>query len=65
LEEVDHKLAQSNKNVKQGELGRTLAMNKVNEMKISLAQLAKNYEQEAKFSVSDGKMPEDEEDFHA
>ena len=33
-------------------------------MKMALAELAKNYEKEAQFSVSDGKLPEDEEEFH-
>ena len=43
LAQIDFKLDQAQRNAVQGELGRTLAMSKVNEMKLSLAQVKENF----------------------
>ena len=37
MKTIDHKLDQAKRNAEQGELGRTLAMSKVSEIKMSLA----------------------------
>ena len=39
MTEIDTKVAQAERNANQGELGRTLAMNKINEIKLYLGQL--------------------------
>ena len=39
MTEIDTKVAQAERNSNQGELGRTLAMNKINEIKLNLGQL--------------------------
>ena len=36
MTEIDTKVAQAERNANQGELGRTLAMNKINEIKLHL-----------------------------
>merc|ERR1740130_2655602 len=60
---VDLKLDQAKRNAEQGELGRTLAMSKVSEIKMSLAQVKENFVKETQHAVSDGiAVPEDEMD---
>ena len=62
LAQVDFKLDQAQRNAAQGELGRTLAMSKVNEMKLSLTQVKDNFVKETQQAVSDGNTaPADEE----
>lgn len=39
MTEIDQKVAQAERNANQGELGRTLAMNKINEIKLHLGEL--------------------------
>jgi hypothetical protein len=39
MTEIDQKISQAERNANQGELGRTLAMNKINEIKLHLGQL--------------------------
>ena len=56
---MDHKITQAKKNANQGELGRTLAMNKVNELKLSLGQLKANLQQETETATSDKLGEED------
>tara|TARA_B110001450_G_scaffold195124_1_gene183433 strand:+ start:164 stop:349 length:186 start_codon:yes stop_codon:yes gene_type:complete len=47
MKTVDMKLDQAKRNAEQGELGRTLAMSKVSEIKMSFAQIKENFEKEA------------------
>ena len=54
LAQIDFKLDQAGRNAVQGELGRTLAMSKVNEMKLSLSQVKENFVKETQQAVSDG-----------
>ncbi len=54
LVKIDEKLAQAQKNTAQGENGRTLAMNKINEIKLSLGQLKENFAKETAHAVSNG-----------
>ena len=62
LAQIDFKLDQAGRNAVQGELGRTLAMSKVNEMKLSLSQIKENFLKETNQAVSDGNTePLDEE----
>ncbi len=37
LSDIDNKISQAQRNTKQGELGHALAINKINEIKLSLA----------------------------
>ena len=63
MKQVDLKLDQAKRNAEQGELGRTLAMSKVSEIKMSLAQVKENFVKETAHAVSDGtSVPEDELD---
>ena len=50
---MDKKIDQAQRNVAQGELGRTLAMNKINDLKLSLAQFKEHFKEEAEHAVSD------------
>lgn len=43
ISELDKKIDQAKRNVAQGELGRTLAMNKINEIKLSLAEFKQHF----------------------
>ena len=43
MSEIDEKVAQAERNANQGELGRILAMNKINEIKLNLDKLSKNF----------------------
>ena len=43
LSQIDSKLDQATRNAAQGELGRTLAMSKVNEIKLALGQVKDNF----------------------
>ena len=43
MKTVDMKLDQAKRNAEQGELGRTLAMSKVSEIKMSFAQVKENF----------------------
>ena len=52
LAEIDQKISAASRNANQGELGRTLAMNKINEMKLALIQLKGNFLTEAKQAVT-------------
>ena len=63
LAQIDFKLDQAGRNAVQGELGRTLAMSKVNEMKLSLSQVKENFVKETQQAVSDGSTaaPADDE----
>ena len=54
MTEIDTKVAQAERNANQGELGRTLAMNKINEIKLHLSQLSKNFQKQAEIAVTDG-----------
>ena len=56
---MDHKIDQAQRNAVQGELGRTLAMTKINELKISLNQLKSNVEEEIKNGMNDKLGDED------
>ena len=58
LTEMDKKIDQAQRNVAQGELGRTLAMNKVNELKLSLAQYKEHFKELAEHAVADPKEEE-------
>ena len=63
MKTIDHKIDQAKRNAEQGELGRTLAMSKVSEIKMSLAQVKENFLKETKHAVSDGSgVPEEEID---
>ena len=53
MSDIEHKLEQATRNVAQGELGRTLAMNKINDIKLSLGQFKDNFIQEAEQAVVD------------
>ena len=57
--DMDKKLEQADRNARQGELGRTLAMNKINEIKLQLGQFRKNFEQEADNAVTNKASEED------
>lgn len=60
---IDNKIDQAKRNAAQGELGRTLAMSKVSEIKMSLAQIKDNFVKETQHAVSDGTgVAEDEMD---
>ena len=59
MEKIDQKLDQAQRNANQGELGRTLAMNKINEIKLSLSQVKENFEKEASHATSNGLSEED------
>ena len=59
LQKIDQKIDQAQRNANQGELGRTLAMNKINEIKLSLGQVKENFEKEASHATSNG-MSEEE-----
>ena len=59
LAEMDHKIDQAKRNAVQGELGRTLAMNKINELKLSLGQLNTNFLAETEAATSDKLGDED------
>ena len=54
ISSIDHTLEQANRNVAQGEIGRTLAMNKINEIKVSLMQFKTNFKKEAASAVTNG-----------
>ena len=54
LKVIDEKISQAQRNANQGEIGRTLAMNKVNEIKMGLAQVKSNFQKEAEHAVSNG-----------
>ena len=62
LGQIDGKLDQATRNAAQGELGRTLAMSKVNEIKLSLGQVRDNFVKETQQAVSDGSMAPSEDD---
>ena len=55
LGEIDHYLDQAKRNVAQGDIGRTLAMNKINEIKVNLLKFKQNFNKEAGYAVTDGK----------
>ena len=59
LAEMDHKIDQAKRNAVQGELGRTLAMNKVNELKLSLGQLKENFLAETETALNEKLGDED------
>ena len=62
LSQIDSKLDQAARNAAQGELGRTLAMSKVNEIKLSLGQVKDNFLKETEQAISDGNtLPIDED----
>ena len=62
LAQIDSKLDQATRNAAQGELGRTLAMSKVNEIKLSLGQVKENFVKETEQAIADGNTaPIDEE----
>ena len=50
---MDKKIDQAQRNVAQGELGRTLAMNKINDLKLSLAQFKEHFKEETEHAVAD------------
>ena len=50
---MDKKIDQASRNVAQGELGRTLAMNKVNEIKLSLTQFKEHFKEEVEHAIAD------------
>ena len=50
---MDKKIDQAKRNVAQGELGRTLAMNKINDIKLSLAQYKEHFKELAEHAVAD------------
>ena len=54
LATIDHTLDQAHRNIEQGEIGRTLAMNKINEIKVQLMQFKTNFGKEAVDAVTDG-----------
>ena len=54
LETIDKTIDQATRNAAQGELGRTLAMNKVNEIKLELDDLKTNFISEAEKVVANG-----------
>ena len=54
MKTIDEKIAQAQRNSQQGEIGRTLAMNKVNEIKIGLSQIESNFEKETTHAISNG-----------
>lgn len=53
ISELDKKIDQAKRNVAQGELGRTLAMNKINEIKLSLAEFKSHFQELAEHAVAD------------
>ena len=59
LKTIDEKIEQAERNSAQGELGRTLAMNKINEMKLAMIQYKTNFLTEAKKATSDLVSEED------
>ena len=61
LGEMEHKIDQAQRNVAQGELGRTLAMNKVNEIKLSLTQFKEHFKEQVDHAISDPKAEEGED----
>ena len=54
LVNIDKQIDQAGRNSLQGELGRTLAMNKINEIKLALNEVKSNFEMEAAHAISDG-----------
>ena len=56
---MDTKIDQAKRNVAQGELGRTLAMNKINEIKLSLAQYKEHFQELAQHAITDPKGEEE------
>ena len=58
VKDINHKIEQAKRNIDQGEIGRTLAMNKINEIKLSLSQIKDNFQKEAELAVSNGKGAE-------
>ena len=64
LSQIDSKMEQAQRNAAQGELGRTLAMSKINEIKLAFAQVKDNFVKETQQAVSDGTSPQaaEEED---
>ena len=62
MKTVDMKLDQAKRNAEQGELGRTLAMSKVSEIKMSFAQVKENFIKETQDAVANtGEIPDDDE----
>ena len=62
MKTVDMKLDQAKRNAEQGELGRTLAMSKVSEIKMSFAQVKENFIKETQDAVANpSEMPDDDE----
>ena len=61
ISEIGAKIDQAGRNVAQGELGRTLAMNKINEIKLSLSQYKENFVELSKHAINDPKGDEDHE----
>ena len=59
MTDIDKKIDQATRNVAQGELGRTLAMNKINDIKLSLSQFKENFIQEAEQAVNDPQTQEE------
>ena len=59
MKTIDEKIGQAQRNAHQGELGRTLAMNKINEMKLALIQMKQNFKAEASDATSDKVSEED------
>ena len=53
VSEIDKKIDQAQRNVEQGELGRTLAMNKMNEIKLSFAEFKEHFKEETENAVAD------------
>ena len=53
LTDMDKKIDQAKRNVAQGELGRTLAMNKINDIKLSLAQYKEHFKELTENAVAD------------
>ena len=53
LSDMDKKIDQAKRNVAQGELGRTLAMNKINDIKLSLAQFKSHFKELTEHAVAD------------
>ena len=61
MKTVDMKLDQAKRNAEQGELGRTLAMSKVSEIKMSFAQVKENFIKETQDAVANSnELPDDD-----